>query len=509
MNTTPRRRGIASAIRLALIPVLALMAFAGWALASPVGASPDDDFHLTSIWCAGGSEQGVCEPGTTQNTREVPWLVAKGICYAFHPETSASCQLTKHPAEVETTRGNFAGLYPPFFYGTMRAFVTGDVETSVVTMRIVNALLFVGMASLVCWLLPIRRRQTLFWGVAGSIIPLGAFLIASINPSSWSILSGAIVFVATAGYFESTSWRKAGLAALAVVAAFMGGGARADAAVFVTIAAGAALLVNIAWTKRFWLSALLPAGIAVMSAVLFLLGSQVGSALNGGFGPPKVGGSILGVAYRVFIELPNLWAGNFGVMWGLGWLDTVMPAIVWFPAFAAFAILVFSGLRSLTVWKGLAVAGVALVLFVVPFYLLVSDRILVGEQVQPRYLLPLLMVLISVALWQVRRDVLGFNRTQWWLLAAGLAVANAFALHTNIRRYVTGNDQPGFNLSKNVEWWWHIPISPMWTWVLASAAFAGALALGVIQFGVSRAALLPVDETTTGPVIQGSAKEPA
>ena len=39
-----------------LVPLLAILALACWALASPVGSSPDDNFHLASIWCAGGNE---------------------------------------------------------------------------------------------------------------------------------------------------------------------------------------------------------------------------------------------------------------------------------------------------------------------------------------------------------------------------------------------------------------------------------------------------------------------
>ena len=51
-------------------PVLALIALFAWAFASPIGAGPDDDYHLVSIWCAsGGSEQ--CAPGSQPNTRMV------------------------------------------------------------------------------------------------------------------------------------------------------------------------------------------------------------------------------------------------------------------------------------------------------------------------------------------------------------------------------------------------------------------------------------------------------
>ena len=43
------------------LPVAFFVMCAGWALTSPPGSSPDDDFHLTSIWCAAGTQDGRCE----------------------------------------------------------------------------------------------------------------------------------------------------------------------------------------------------------------------------------------------------------------------------------------------------------------------------------------------------------------------------------------------------------------------------------------------------------------
>ena len=40
------------------LPLALLVVFGSWAVTSPVGASPDDDYHLSSIWCAGGEQSG-------------------------------------------------------------------------------------------------------------------------------------------------------------------------------------------------------------------------------------------------------------------------------------------------------------------------------------------------------------------------------------------------------------------------------------------------------------------
>ena len=47
---------------LALAPVLAFIALLAWAFASPIGAGPDDDYHLVSSWCAGPTAAETCAP---------------------------------------------------------------------------------------------------------------------------------------------------------------------------------------------------------------------------------------------------------------------------------------------------------------------------------------------------------------------------------------------------------------------------------------------------------------
>jgi hypothetical protein len=60
-------------------------------------------------------------------------------------------------------------------------------------------------------------------------------------------------------------------------------------------------------------------------------------------------------------------------------------------------------------------------------------------------------------------------------IAVALVVANAIALHTNLRRYTTGTLVQGFNLNSPREWWWgFLPdfISPNVVWFVGALAFA-------------------------------------
>ncbi len=94
-----------------LYPILIFLTMAGWAVSSPVGSSPDEDFHLASAWCAWGNRPGLCEPGHISTTRMVPRMLLDAPCYQHHPEANGACPILDHTL-VETDRFNFSNYYP-------------------------------------------------------------------------------------------------------------------------------------------------------------------------------------------------------------------------------------------------------------------------------------------------------------------------------------------------------------------------------------------------------------
>ena len=76
-----------------MLALFAALTLGSWALASPIGAGPDDDFHLVSTWCAGPAVDELCADGSTPQTREVPRPLLEAPCFAYDPEESAACQL--------------------------------------------------------------------------------------------------------------------------------------------------------------------------------------------------------------------------------------------------------------------------------------------------------------------------------------------------------------------------------------------------------------------------------
>src|SRR5262245_56006067 len=123
-----------------LVAVTFVLAGAAWALSSPPGSAPDDDRHLASIWCGWGISSGVCDsPATPGGPRMVRADAVYSPCFAFHPEISGSCSYTLGSEPVNARP--YGSDYPPLFYAAMRTFVSDSLDTSVVLMRLANALL--------------------------------------------------------------------------------------------------------------------------------------------------------------------------------------------------------------------------------------------------------------------------------------------------------------------------------------------------------------------------------
>lgn len=480
----------------ALAVVLALLTLTAWVFASPIGAAPDDDYHLVSTWCAGPLAAETCEPVEGEPTqRAVPEALESIACYAQRAETSADCQGRAFDWSIDelvvTDRGNFQGAYPPVYYAVNGLLSSDDVQASALGMRLLTILVFLGMTAAL-WLLLPERRTALVWGWLITTIPLGVFIIASNNPSAWAVIGVGTSWMALLGWFEATGRRKLALGALFALAVVMAAGARGDAALYSGLGTAVVLVLTANRSKRFALDAILPAAMGLVALAFFLAARQSQSGLQGFGGGSSVSpvgpaGAVGGgavdpeqalsgfalLAYNL-LNVPFLWSGSFGD-WALGWLDTSMPAIVPLAAVAAFVAVGFAGIGSMTARKAIGIGVLVLVLAALPLYVLQAGGDLVGEQVQPRYLLPLVVLLGGLLLIETRGRRLALTRAQRFAVVAALAGAHFVALHLNIRRYVTGIDGAGLNLDAGAEWWWAGPIGPNAVWLLGSLAYLGLL----------------------------------
>lgn len=460
------------------VPVLFFLALVGWSFASPVGSSPDDNFHLPSIWCGLGEREGLCEASGDPDTRMVPAPVVNAPCYAFHPEMSAACWNSEQDGMAEATWMNANGLYPRLFYATMSVFASEDIVNSVLIMRVFNSALVVGLLTGVFFALPRRTRPALVISAVVTAVPLGLFLIASTNPSAWAFASAAVVWAALYGASQTTGRRQLVLAGLAVLGACLGAGARADAAAFAVFGVVIAAVLGARRGGRLLVPAI-AAALVVGVSVAFYLSADQTSALTSGLpntNPPLTGAQHV----SNFFGVPSLWLGAFGDA-GLGWLDTSVPAAVPVLAFAAFCGAVFIGVHRPDIRRSIALVLAVVACWLVPFILLAQSRAVVGTMVQPRYILPLLVILAGVA--SLRSAALqAWTGARALIVGLAVVVAATLAMQFNIRRYTVGAGSIAIDPGAGAQWWWDGAVAPAVVWIGGSLAFAAALV--VLWFAV-------------------------
>ncbi|MEV4735680.1 MULTISPECIES: DUF2142 domain-containing protein [unclassified Microbacterium] len=488
-----------------------MIALSSWAVASPVGGAPDENFHIASIWCGAGDRPGLCETDPDEPGKLVPWGTVGAQCFAFRPDIPASCQdevLGDDPERLVATEhvNAYAQFYSPVYYAVMSPLASTNVPASVVAIRIVNAAIFVAIASVLFFLLPSRRRPLLVASLAVTLIPWGIYLLASVNPNGWAVLAGGTLWLAVLGFLETTGKRRIALAAVAAVTTVIGAGARSDMAVYAVLGMAAAVVLSGRWKtrdKRFWLSLILPAALSIVCFLLFLSAQQIGIWQNG-VAPGSGGSARQGVSLLAYnlLNLPSLWVGSLGT-WPLGWNDAAIPPFVWVGTIFVAAAAIFTGLATIS-WRKALVLGVSgLALIVLPLYLLQRSATEVGGLVHPRYLLPLIIMFVGFALFPVGRRLLRVTTLQVWLAVAILSVANSVAMYSNIRRYTLAG-QPGVWLSAPDSWWWEAGVpQPIAVWIIGSLSFAGVLA---VLAAVLLAARGRADEVGVG---AGPSLEPA
>jgi len=455
----------------------AFVALAGWSLASPAGSSPDDDYHLASIWCAQGIDRDHCRAveGLPEH-RLLPYLASgAGICYGGDFSASAACQdeLTSKIPEIRIDHGNWGGAYPPYFYRFMSVFVSTDVGPAVAVMRMVNSLLAVALVAGLAALLPRRRRPLAAVPLVLTAVPLAMSVLASTNPSSWAVLGAATVWPALYVAFEEDGWRRNALAAFAVLASFIGAGSRADGCLFVLMSVALVVILRLRHLRRVPVATAAAVVSFVLAAVIFLSSGHA-SAITEGFGYTRPELTTTQLLLINLSSLPTLWLGVFGSgpLGPIGWFDTPFPPMVPTLATAAWFGVLLQGWRRTYPAKlvGLALVGAAL--FVHPMYLLMQSHVLVGEGVQPRYVLPILVIFTGLSLLGTRGTTLRLSPVAYWGIVAALGLAHAVALHIQIRRYVTGLDVSKILFGDDLEWWWGAAPGATVVWLAASLAFA-------------------------------------
>jgi len=489
--------GLGRTVRGSVIVLLAGVVLWGWLRASPPGSSPDDDYHLASIWCADGFVDGRCiaSPGQTSVLGLVPEKLVETTCYKRRTEESAACldKVLARPDDLFVpVITNLDIGRADLYYRVANRVISDDIPGSIARIRVMNAavvLLMVLLTALVATP-SVRVAVVVAWLVAS--VPLGLFLVTSVNSTAWGIAGlGTVWANVLSALAPQPRHRRIAAAVLTAIGATIALGSRTEAIphlVVIGVAVGGLLAFDrgpgtlrelarrLATVRGAMLALAAVVGVVLLGATLAptALLLEPLQRLRTGWGQ-LVSRGLENPGAALMLEVPQMWTGVLG-SWNLGWLDTPPPAATWVLVGGVFAGLVTLGLQGARRGRMLAVVVVLAAMFVLPTTALISGGFVVLEVFQPRQFMSLLYVLLGLALLRDRgQAALVIGPAAQVSLAAALGLAHAAALHLNISRYTNGLVELRYPSGRpDAEWWWATGPTPGTTWAITSVAFAFA-----------------------------------
>ena len=487
--------------------VAVIAASLAWVVSSPVGSSPDEDFHVGSMWCPPPVDETGCQISTKDGEKAVmvPQSLAKEYvtCYAFDHDNSAQCALNASDEELAPTLRWDDGNYPWGYYQFAHLFVQHSTNRAVLALRAFNALLAIGLLGAIIALADSGLRRAISVALTVAWLPMGFYFIAGMNPSSWA-MTGTFAFAAALlASTRSEGRRRVGLVACALAGAVLACTSRGDSAFFLFVIT-VALAFAVPLSRRIVPEACLA---CVASAVgIWVMSRTNVAASHLASGSNVSGESWWHIMYLNVSALPDYLRGFVGYLFGPGWNDVSYQGTVSSGASLVVVALLAWSLRSLSWRRVLSALVVAGAITGVPVVIGMRGHFSNVEVYQPRYMLPLFAVFLLMLLapspardeggrslgsrpFRVPQGVAG--RVGTGLVAAVWALTNARALYLVIERYAFGHTAHGMpidlstrNLSDGNEWWWpNAPVGPMTVWVMGALAGFVAIALAAYLWG--------------------------
>lgn len=481
-----------------------------WAFASPVASSPDDDLHIANVYCIhdattcrsddwswpwqppawaasptdrkgpeyAGAYDVYSDLWQYSSPRELPCYVSNGQSwYAPDPSVAATClngedRMNNRPSTLDQL-----GYYPNFYYRLLSVFARSTIRESVATWRVLNVALAVIMVSVSVLLTNRYYRRTVTMAALIASVPLGLFLMSSINPSAW-LLIGSASFLGPAvtqlRVAARLNWQTAGRVAFMALCLVMMVAGRSEGPAHAGVVVLVALILGLKASRRVWV---FPAG---LTTVAVLLGAGVvynsGTAKFQSVTQVVTDGIARGSLWDSLLTAPSFFFGSDAIR--LGWLDVVPPATAIIASQAAFWGAAVLGLAVMFWRKGLAIALVAGILLTGPALLVAG-----GSQTPPtRYFLPLVYMLAFALLFpRWNHHLPRWQPAQWLALGAAVVLANSLSLLYLTVRYVSGlgagtTNPKALAAAGTPAWWWGGWLDPFTNWLVGSLAFAVAVA---------------------------------
>jgi Predicted membrane protein (DUF2142) len=445
--------------------------FLSWALATPIGSSADDNYHLPSIWCSPTAIHSLC----TKSEKDyiVPDQVSGNRfgCYIQHEpieksrydinatciENSKTSPATSHSSYLN----NLQHLYPPVFYDISAIFVGHSVHATVISIRIFWALTFLLFLAAAFFYSSPRDQKFLGLTIILFVSPVFTFVVTSTNPSSGEIIGIAFLPIFLRTFIEREAeklfWMNG---TVLFFSDLIGAGSRADGGIYASIIFVLSYLAVGDKNRTLKFRSKLFLCLIMAMNLCFVISAQESKAgvvgLTGKHPYFPVNWELL---FHNIIGLPEYIAGFWGFQWGIGW-KFEPPISNTIAGLQAFLLMCFGYqlCKKMNRRNRLLFSASLFTLCGMVLLILQLSSSPVGEIVQPRYTLPFALSIMVFGIVFSKEDPRSFTRKYFSeiFLCAGILfiIVNFIVLRTELIRLVNGLSRNSMQLHVGRSWWW-------------------------------------------------------
>jgi hypothetical protein len=472
-----------------------IITLGSWALASPPGSGPDDEYHLSSIWCSRGYRIQFCEKSTSIYEAKIPLQLHRNggprtiFCYAGDSKISASCirgldaeAVTKLESSKRFNTSSIAGN----FYKSNGFLVSQNVNQSILTMRFLQIYIFFALISFAIYSSGERKWAVLLALFVG-MVPVGLFIIPSTSPSSWAIAGVASAGICVMNFFISSKKSHQVTAVFGFIMALLfTRNVRTDINIMMAICATLGLVsgfviresdrsLKFDRVKLVRLAFLAAPGLLYIHFKVFSLYPwQIMSNLRGSF-------------YSLSNDSPQAFLGFLGGSIQLGSADFAPTPVVLILMSVGFVTFIVITARFVPLKVKISSGFGLSLLFFLPYWFSLGAIGLASRYIMAIYLVSLVTFSAS-AVTSRRLANFEFSKSSLVTIFLTISLGQSLSLHQSIRRYITGTNISGWNLNKGAQWWWTYGPSPLSIWIIGSVAFSTALFIVLLMTNYDRAA---------------------
>lgn len=456
-----------------------------WAFSNPVGSSPDEGLHLVGIWCNQSDENIFClkSNGNYLTSNKLSGLDS---CYIYDADQTADCILNKQN-KYNLSPGYVNNLY----YKTQSFFTSNNLEKSVLMMRALNISIFVILIFVSILVLNLKILSGVLFTSLTLTIPLGMYLISSVNTSSWILIMSIFFIPFALNIFERNSILKKIISSITLpFLVWIAISARIDGVLFIIIFSLIILLYFFKKAMLLFRSKLKNSFkslnifiVLFLSLIYTYLLYEVSKNIIERSGLALYSSTNKVTFWETIFRFTSIITGALGG-WGLGSLEVTMPDVVRFVSLTIFIALIFYSFGTKNIVNIISISTLLYFLIFIIISFLYISQLSVGQWLQPRYILPLILSIgvLSVINFQHNSEI-------FFRLSLVLSFFAFFlSLHSVIKRYTIGLNNNRFLLPSDPNWWWKFTFpSPMSLLLLASIFYVIACVAFIKLIKISNA----------------------